>query len=256
MLRIAKYHSEGCECKLGPNKTPCIKQFSLEYITNVVLSFRELTSEQLDLVILGQLPALLEAETTGKRKMTTYFFRARTICRPVFCFIHNVSEKRFKNLKTHFQTNGAVPRMHGNKAMDSKKATPFDVVEHVKHFIENYGAVNGLYLPGRVPGYKNDQLILLPSHHTKSFVHKEYEKACVASNIVPVSYRKYRELWSVFFPYILAQKPRTDLCFTCQKNVSTIIKMQNREEVKSEALKFQELHLKMAAEQRNDYNTR
>ena len=63
------------------------------------------------------------------------------------------SEKRFKNLKTHFQTNGAVPRTHGNKAMDSKKATPFDVVEHVKHFIENYGAVNGLYLPGRVPGY-------------------------------------------------------------------------------------------------------
>ena len=83
---------------------------------------------------------LLEAETTEKN-----FFRARTICRPVFCFIHDVSEKRFKNLKTHFQTNGAVPRTHGNKAMASKKATPFDVVEHVKHFIENYGAVNGLY---------------------------------------------------------------------------------------------------------------
>ena len=85
----------------------------------------------------GSIVSIIGSRNNRKK----YFFRARTICRPVFCFIHDVREKRFKNLKTYFQTNGAVPRTHGNKAI----ASSFDVVEHVKHFIENYGAVNGLY---------------------------------------------------------------------------------------------------------------
>ena len=74
-------------------------------------------------VIVSRVDFRLEAETNGKREMTTYFFKARTICRPVFCFIHDVSEKRFRNLKTHFQTNEAMPRTQGNKAMASKKAS-------------------------------------------------------------------------------------------------------------------------------------
>ena len=89
-------------CKLGPNKTPCIKQFSLEYITNVVLSFRELTSEQLDLVILGQLSALLEAETTGEKKNDDILFQSKNDLSASILFHPWYISEKFQKLENSF----------------------------------------------------------------------------------------------------------------------------------------------------------
>lgn len=62
---------------------------------------------------------------------------------------------------------GLVARVHGNT-----KRLPFNSLTHLEHknvekFIQTYARVNAILLPGRIPGYKRDDLQLLPSCTTK-----------------------------------------------------------------------------------------
>ena len=35
----------------------------------------------------------------------------------------------------------------------------------------------------------------------------------------------------VFFPYVFNAKPKTDLCMTCQQNISLVMEKQNYEDI-------------------------
>ena len=53
---------------LGYTKGGCVKQFAFSEFEDTVLNLRELTKEQLDLVILGQLQAITPSSLSNKRK--------------------------------------------------------------------------------------------------------------------------------------------------------------------------------------------
>jgi len=82
-------------------------------------------------------------------------------------------------------------------------------------------------------------------------------QASADSNVRPIGYSTFCRLWRNLLPSILVIKPMTDLCWTCQKSNSSIIKSVNcSEQDKSEVLKQAEEHLRVVHVERSYYNTK
>ena len=111
-----------------------------------------------------------------------------------------------------------------------------------------------MLLPGRIPGFKNEDIQLLSSSDTKMNVWKSFKRACEESNKQAVSYTKFTDLWKQFYPNIVVSKPMTDLCFTCQQNTSKLLRAGNLpEEEKSECVQTQQEHLNSVKAERELY---
>ena len=63
--------------------------------------------------------------------------------------------------------NGLVPRLHGNPGRVAQNALDFEAVGKIITFVLQYAEVKAILLPGRIPGYKRDDLQILPSSTTK-----------------------------------------------------------------------------------------
>ena len=74
---------------------------------------------------------------------------------------------RFKALKDHYVACGLQTRVHGNTKRLPYNTLTFREKENVLKFIRSYARANAILLPGRIPGYKRDDLQLLPSCTTK-----------------------------------------------------------------------------------------
>ena len=211
-----------------------------------LLNTRELTKDELDFVIMGQLLAFKSAS-----RKVTYMFGGKNVCRHSFLFLNGISEKRFRNIREHFEEFGVTSRTHGNTKRNPPNTTSMEATEYVKKFIENVSNTFGMSLPGRVSGQRDFRVNVLPSTHTYSHVYRMYKSTDLEYH---VSYTKFCELWKTFHPTIIAMKPRSDLCQECQENNNLINKSVNLpEDKKSEALRRAEKHLNLACAQRTQY---
>ena len=70
------------------------------------------------------------------------------------------------NLKGSYLASGLTTRTHGNACRLPKHALKLEEVKNLVTFISNYAEKHAL-LPGRIPGYKRDDIQLLPSSTTK-----------------------------------------------------------------------------------------
>ena len=97
-----------------------------------------------------------------------YKHRGVSICRKTFLFLHDVGKDRLQALKQHYiSRDGLETRVHGNTKRAPKHAFPYSTKKHVVKFLQNYAEENSLLLPGRIPGYKRDDIKLLPSNRSK-----------------------------------------------------------------------------------------
>ena len=89
------------------------------------MSMAELSKNELDLVILEQINGhhfggelaghrTATQETERVKDYTTFFHKGLSICLKTFHFIHNVGNKRFRNLMKQYKSNGICVRTHGN----------------------------------------------------------------------------------------------------------------------------------------------
>ena len=62
---------------------------------------------------------------------------------------------------------GLTPRIHGNTRRQPKNALKIEEIKNLLTFLYNYAENNAILLPGRIPGYKRDNIQLLPSSTTK-----------------------------------------------------------------------------------------
>lgn len=97
-----------------------------------------------------------------------------------------------------------------------------DDVKRVVQFVTNYADSNALVLPGRVPGFKKDDIKLLPSSHTKVRVYEAYKMSLATTDHRVVGHSSFYLLWKQLTPFVVTAKPMTDLCWTCQKNNTLI----------------------------------
>ena len=191
-------YEEGCKCNNGYKN--CLSQFEFSLYRDMVFMCRELTSEQLDLVILGELlstSSMPSAPGVISRSLTEYLFYGKVICRKTFCLLHGISDKRLKNLKAHFKDNVILPRVHKSKRRKVHNVTPDDVIKHFSTFIENYAIVHAMSLPGRMPGHNDFRCMVLPAFLTKKKVYSEYVAACVAdNNRTSMTQRVFENYWN------------------------------------------------------------
>jgi len=78
--------------------------------------------------------------------------------------------RRFRNLKASYCAMGLVPRQHGNAHRLPHNTLIYECKEHVVKFLQNFAEANAILLPGRIPGYKRDDVQLLPSSMMKVFL--------------------------------------------------------------------------------------
>ena len=180
-----------CGCKFADGQ-PCIGALDPQAVQDMRHDTEQLTHDELDMVILGQLAASQHAS-----HRTNFSFGGHRICRETFLFLHNISTKRLKALQSHYGSNGLTPRVHKNKKWLPHNTTPFLTVQDIVRFLLNLAQEQGLVLPGRVPGYHRTDIQLLPSSTTKLAVWKKYCVSCGDSqNLVSrATFTTYGSSW-------------------------------------------------------------
>ena len=184
----AEFARTGCSCKMGKGGTPCCLIFTKEYYDHHRSQCFELSKNELDLVILGQMtaaenssPIVLNSTAhrhplkERERNYMNFFHKGHRICRNTFLFLHTIKIKRFRALSTHYRANGLVPRTHGLAGKSANSAFNLAETEFIIKFIVNYAQIHGILLPGRVPGYKRSDIQILPCNTTKLHVWRLYK---------------------------------------------------------------------------------
>ena len=123
--------------------------------------------------------------------------------------------------------NGLRPRTHGNSV--PRNATKLTDVENVVRFINCYAENNAILLPGRIPCYKRDDIQLLPFSITNKEVWQLYEQSATETESTKaVCYSLFCRFWRQLTPHVVITKPMSDLCWTCQKNSTMIMRAHNQ----------------------------
>ena len=230
--RVVRYVAGGCSCRHGPKNTPCHKLFSATQYREMRDECRELSRDELDMVIMGQLCALTvrdgrtQRASDRVRSSTQFRFGGHRICIKTFCFLHNIGEGKFTSIKSSWLKNGLRPRQRQHTTPHN--VTSLSDVQQVVRFILNYAEDNAILLPGRIPGYKRDDMQLLPSSVTKREVWELYhETAASREGSLAVCYSLFCRFWRQLTPQVVVAKPMSDLCWTCQKNSTLIMRAHN-----------------------------
>lgn len=166
-----------CGCKLADGK-PCSSLFPLEYYADIRGQAFLLTRDQLDMVLLGSVASTVQDDDDvgvrsghkpAKRQRTGigYMHKGYNLCRTTFTFLYGVSKHKVHGIKKHFLEHGFSSRTHGNTNKRPHNALTFNGILNVLKFIQNYAEQNALLLPGRIPGFKNDDIKVLPSSDSK-----------------------------------------------------------------------------------------
>ena len=261
--KVDTFFANTCNCKFGEDEKACSRSLSLDDFFDSRNNCHELSSTELDLVILGAIQSSLncnEVSVSGrshkhrKQPRMAFYYHGKRICKKTFLFLHCLNKNRFCSLVKHYRKNGLTLRVHGNKKRLPSSAFSSETIERVVKFILNVAKEQALLLPGRVPGFKRTDVRLLPSVLTKHSLWKTYTEISASQGQLHVGYSKFCDIWNQLCPFVLIMRPATDLCWTCQKNNNLIQKSANLPEIqKVEAVKAQEEHLRLTAGERKFY---
>ena len=114
-----------------------------------------------------------------------------------------------------------------NKVSIKVSITPHLDIKNVVSYILHYAEDHTVLLPGRIPGYKRDDLQFLPSSTRKrvtalpqySIGRRRHE----GSWLFP-----FMHSWKELTPQVVVPRPMSDLCLVCQKNSKMIVWAHNR----------------------------
>ena len=155
--RVRAFVDRCCECDNGPAKTPCSMLFPVEHYRSLRATFAELSHDELDLLVMGQVMAhtfqspMLQGHhmsTPAERKKTygQFFHHGQRVCQQTFLFLHNIGLKRFKNIKSSYIKTGPVPRVHGNTGKQPKHHLTLKQIKDVVQYILTYAGITLLYM--------------------------------------------------------------------------------------------------------------
>ena len=203
------------------------------------------------MVLMGQVMALtccnpqplrssVHRHTPKEREKSTTVFHhhGHRVCRATFCFLHGVGHHRLKAVKASYLSQGLVPRVHGHTGRIAPNAMVLEDVRRVIQFISQYCETNAVLLPGRVPGFKRDDIQLLPSAVTKKSIWRQYCDTCDSLSAHAAAYSTFCRVWQKFLPHIVVSRPMTDLCWRCQQNSTAIVRSVNLSEGEKSEVKY------------------
>ena len=96
--KVKKFLRDGCGCTLGPKNGPCSLQFTEETVLFNLNNCLELSSAELDLVILTFIQALTRAESIGCKRSPccSFYYQLKPICMDMFLCFYGVGYVRFR----------------------------------------------------------------------------------------------------------------------------------------------------------------
>lgn len=146
----------GCKCKAS-----CVRQFSKEQLLSHKLNCLELSTKELDLVVVSKLQALCNTDelTVGnhrkpkerRKAYTNYLHCGKEICRDLFLNLHCLGKERLTNLLNHLRENGVSVRQKKSGGRN-KLALTRERCEGIYSYLTNLAEEIGVKLPGRIPG--------------------------------------------------------------------------------------------------------
>lgn len=119
---------------------------------------------------------------------TQFYHHGFRLCRKTFLFLHKVGEFHFKAIKSSYLTGGLVPRVHKHKGRVAPNAVQLDDMRAILTFVMQYAENNAILLPGRIPGYKRDDIQLLPCTTAKRAVWRLYQESAELLSLGSLSY--------------------------------------------------------------------
>ena len=130
--RVKRFLQEGCGCERGPNGGPYSGYFSEETVMSNLNNCLELSSAELDLVILANIQAFTRINHIGDKRNRSprcnFLFQSLSICKDMFLNLYGLSYSRFRRLKEHYENYGISPRTHGNCKRLPSNTLPTTVV--------------------------------------------------------------------------------------------------------------------------------
>jgi len=94
----------------------------------------------------------------------------------------SISQNKLTKVKQHLQDHGLSVRKKQSGGRNSNALTKPEQ-EKIEQFLRGYAEDNALVLPGRMQSFAKDDVMLLPSSHTKHFVYEQYCSAARSSGI-------------------------------------------------------------------------
>ena len=240
---VKEFCSRGCGCAMA-----CTLKFSFQHLELTRANAAQLSRGELDMAIMGQVMAFTSCSQTTlnstrhrhkpkqrqKNKMV-FYHNGYQVCRNTFLFLHNIGKFRLDAIKRRYVTEGMVPRIHGHSGRTAPNALVLEDVRCILQFMMEYVETNGILLPGRIPGYKRDDIQLLPSSTTKRAVWLLYQESVITLSARSIAYSTFCNVWRKFLGHVVVSKPMTDLCETYQRNSASIVRSMNlSEEEKSQ----------------------
>ena len=92
--------------------------------------------------------------------------------------VSRISQNKLTAVQKWYREYGAIPRRKsaGGHIETSKRTMAYDDIIRIRTFITNYAEEHALVLPGRVHGFKQGDLRLLPSVNTKASIWRDSYK--------------------------------------------------------------------------------
>ena len=156
---IQEFVRVSCKCDLGPNNQPCSTTITREHYQSVRCQMAELSRDELDLVVLGQVMAGCFSDATSSHrglergKLYTVFHHGGVrICLKTFLFLHTIGYWRYKAIKASLMANGVTARVHRNKGKGRKLGLTLEQTQDIIQFIMNYAGAERERERGRGEG--------------------------------------------------------------------------------------------------------
>ena len=171
-----QFMEQTCGCKKIKGG-PCSSQFPLEYYIERRAQASLLTRGELDLVMLGSAMCTTRMDDVAhgrhktvsrKRPRAHYMHNGLEVCKVTFGFIFGVGKKhKINSIRQHYMEEGLTIKVHKNSQLQPHNALGYDDIKSISSFLLNYSEQHAILLPGRIPGYKRDDMKLLPSSNSK-----------------------------------------------------------------------------------------
>ena len=262
-VKLANFKDKTCGCVRLYGK-PCSSTVDWEALCDYRNRCLELDKHELDMMIKVQLfhhrnndtmtDAKKHKPKDREKPRQSYYFHGNQVCRETFAFCHGIGRKQIDAIAHSLDTDGLVPRTHGNTGKSPKHAMTMQDVQNVKLYIMSHANKFGLPLPGRLPNYRNEKAILLPSDKSKADIHQEYQAAAEQLQYRKVCLSQFKTIWLEQCPHVLLMKPSTDLCHKCQSFTNSLSNAGNlTEEQKTDILSEYQEHVNKVKVQRDNY---
>ena len=175
----AEFVARTCGCKKGDGRKPCSSLFPVQHYVDIRAQAALLTRNELDMVLLGSVMSTVldsshavedHSHRNAKRRRicSNYMHNGYNVCKNTFAFLHGIGvNHRLQAIRRHYTDNGLETRVHQNTKRLPVKTLTYDDIKCIIQFLQNYAEQHAILLPGRIPGYKRDDVKLLPSSNSK-----------------------------------------------------------------------------------------